>query len=103
VRNIDCSKNSGSPDLVIKVTTYTINNKTAKKIGITSSRPDFVQTIILILNYPNLLVAKSFVNGKLSFPDMGRIRTFKTKLSDLIKNENQIVMLNERLKLTLYK
>jgi hypothetical protein len=94
-------RNSDNPNLLIKGTTYILNEKTGKKLGFTPERPGFVQALILIFNYPNLLVAKSFANGKLSLPNLTRIRTFKTTLSKLVENEALIGDLNERLKRTL--
>jgi hypothetical protein len=94
-------RNSDNPNLMIKGTTYILNEKTGKKLGFTPERPGFVQALILIFNYPNLLVAKSFANGKLSLPNLTRIRTFKTTLSKLVENEALIGDLNERLKRTL--
>jgi hypothetical protein len=52
-------------NLQIKATTYILNERTGKKID-SIKETDFFQTLILIINYPNLLVTKSFANNVLS-------------------------------------
>lgn len=96
-------ENSSFENVNIKGTTYILNEKTAKKLGFKSKRPDFIQTIILILNYPNLLVTKSIASKKLSFPNLSNIRTYETSLKNLISNTEKIKIINKRLKSTIVK
>lgn len=90
-------------NLQIKATTYILNERTGKKIGFNCRKPDFIQTLILIINYPNLLVTKSFANNVLSFPNLRKTRTFETDINSLIKNQSTIEKLNTRLKETINK
>lgn len=96
-------ENSSFENVNIKGTTYILNEKTAKKLGFKSKRPDFIQTIILILNYPNLLVTKSIASKKLSFPNLSNIRTYETSLKNLISNTEKIKIMDKRLKSTIVK
>jgi hypothetical protein len=59
--------------------------------------------LILIINYPNLLVTKSFANNVLSFPNLRKTRTFETDINSLIKKQSNIEKLNTRLKETINK
>ncbi|APG61379.1 hypothetical protein LPB144_05085 [Christiangramia salexigens] len=88
-------------NLNIKGTTYIINENTGKKLGFKSNKPDFVQMIILILNYPNLLLTKSIANNKLSFPNLTNIRTYEASLDELKLNKGKIENINNRLKSTI--
>ena len=94
-------ENTSSENLNIKGTTYILNEKTGKKLGFTSNKPDFIQTIILIFNYPNLLVTKSFANKKISFPNLTNTRAYETSLEELTANKGKIDNLNNRLKRTI--
>jgi hypothetical protein len=64
---------------------------------------DFFQTLILIINYLNLLVTTSFFANVLSFPNLRKTRTFETDINSLIKNQSNIEKLNTRLKETINK
>ncbi len=94
-------ENSSCKNLNIKGTTYIINENTAKKLGFKSKQPEFIQTIILILNYPNLMVTKSIASKKLSFPNLTNIRTYETSLENLIANTEKIKIINKRIKSTI--
>ena len=94
-------QNSSCKNLNIKGTTYIINENTAKKLGFKSKQPDFINTIILILNYPNLLVTKSIASKKLSFPNLKNIRTYETSLENLISSTEKIEIINKRIKNTI--
>jgi hypothetical protein len=87
-------KNSDNPDLVIQGTTYIISERTGRKLGFTPEKPDFIQTVVLIFNYPNLLLSKSLANKRISLPRLSNIRTFKIKFAKLLENESQIEKLN---------
>lgn len=84
----------------IKGTTYIFNERTGRKLGFSCGKPDFIQTLILILNYPNLMLASSFAAKRLAFPDLRDIRTFRTDLSVLKSRQIQIENLNDRLRRT---
>jgi hypothetical protein len=89
-------------NLQIKATTYILNERTGKKIGFNYKKTDFFQTLILIINYPNLLVTKSFANNVLSFPNLKKNKNIQTDINSLIKKSN-IEKLNTRLKETINK
>ncbi|MDR5589089.1 hypothetical protein [Christiangramia sp. SM2212] len=85
-------------ELKIKGTTYILNERTAEKIGFEIQETDTVQQIILIMNYPNLLVTKSFAMKKISFPRLNKTSTYLADIADLKKNRNKIEQIRNILK-----
>lgn len=94
---IEEKKNSNEDELIIRGTSYIINERTARNIGFKIIETDNLQKLILIFNYFNLLVSQSFARGKLSFPKLSNIKTFEMKVSELIEKEGLIKKLSERL------
>ncbi|MCH4824400.1 hypothetical protein ML462_14600 [Gramella lutea] len=84
------NSNQDNPGINIKGTTYILNERTAKKIGFKVERPDMIQKIILVLNYPNLFVTKSFAEKKLSFPKLGTTKTYISDIRTLNENTKKI-------------
>ncbi|MFD1094699.1 hypothetical protein [Salegentibacter chungangensis] len=95
---LELIKEDGNPDLPVEGTTYILNQRTAEKIGFTASKPDFIKSLILLLNYPNLLVSGSFAGNKLLFPKLNNIRTFKASIGELRENKARIESLNKKIK-----
>ncbi|WP_228444832.1 hypothetical protein [Chryseobacterium echinoideorum] len=94
---IEEKKNSNEDELIIRGTSYIINERTARNIGFKIIETDNLQKFILIFNYVNILVSQSFARGKLSFPRLSNIKTFEIKVSELIEKEGLIKKLSERL------
>lgn len=83
-------KNEIKADVQIKGTTYVLNERTAQKIGFVSKRPEGVQMLILLLNYPTLIASKSFVAKQISFPNLTNTRTFTTNIETLRTHQDEI-------------
>lgn len=84
--------------LVIRGTSYIINERTAKKIGFRKVKGDGIQQLILFLNYFNVMIQYSISKGKLSFPKLTDTNTFEATLKELIAKKEDIERLNQMLK-----
>lgn len=82
----------------IQGTSYIINKRTAKRAGFTVIPTDYLQKIILIYNYLNVMVTYSIARGKLSLPKINRTITFKADLDKLRQKKDFLVNLNQKLK-----
>ncbi|NMM47674.1 hypothetical protein [Marinigracilibium pacificum] len=90
--------NKQNIDTEVIGTTYILNERTANKIGFSAQKTDFAQQIILILNYPNLLISKSLADKKLSLPNIRHTKTYKTDIKTLIDNKEKIERINSAIK-----
>jgi len=90
-----------SENIKIRGTSYIINKRTAECLGFKVIETDFIQKLILMYNYFNILITYSIAKGKPSFPKINDTRTFETNLKDLVERENYIKNLNEKLKSTI--
>jgi len=77
-------------DRPIEGTSYIINQRTAEKIGLSPTTTNAAQYLILILNYLVLMISYSYVNGKLSFPKLSEIKTYKSSISNLAERKQFI-------------
>lgn len=82
----------------IQGTTYIINERTAEKIGFKTVETDIWQKMILAYNYFNILISNSIAKNKLSFPKLGKTRTFEADVGQLLKRKDLIEKLNNALK-----
>ncbi|WP_439490228.1 hypothetical protein [Algoriphagus sp.] len=98
VNLIDHLQKDNSENLTIRGTSYILNKRTASKIGFQVVQTDFLQKVILLYNYFNLLCANSLAKGKLTFPKLGEIQTFETRLDELMERRDFINSLHIRLK-----
>ncbi|MFN2394232.1 MAG: hypothetical protein ABR597_00945 [Bacteroidales bacterium] len=94
-------ENNESQNIRVKGTTYIINKRTAHKIGFQVVKTDFIQNIILVYNYFNLLFSNSIARARLSFPNISNVITIEGNLGDLIANKERLISLNERIKKSL--
>lgn len=81
----------------IKATSYIINARTAEKIGLRKVKVDFIQSLILVYNYFNLLLTLSFMHAKLSSPKLSKMSSFEGDLVDLIDKKEYLLALKNRL------
>ncbi|QSE98692.1 hypothetical protein [Fulvivirga lutea] len=82
----------------IRGTSYIMNNNTAQRIGFKITETNFLEKLILIFNYFNVLISNSIANKKLSFPNLNETKTFETDLNNLINKKDYIKKLNDRFK-----
>lgn len=98
VNLIDHLQKDNSENLIIRGTSYIINEMTAQKLGFQVVQTDFLQKCILIYNYFNLVCATSLAKGKLIFPKLGKIQSFEARLDELMERRDFITSLNMKLK-----
>ena len=98
---IEENENNKADNIIVRGTSYIIKDRTAQRIGFKIIKTDFIQKLILIYNYFNILISYSIAKGKLSFPKLKETKTFETKLNELIERKDFIRNLNEKLKSTI--
>ena len=90
-------ENSSNQQIILKGTSYIINTRTAKKIGLKQVKSNFIQNSILILNYIPLSISYSYSKAKLTFPNLRNIKTFEAKIEDIRKKKEFLKKLEKRL------
>lgn len=95
---IEQYKNTTQKDLKIRGTSYILNKRTAERIGFRVISTDFIQNLILIYNYFNILIMNSIAKDRLVFPNLKDTITFEANLNDLIERKAYIESLNNKLK-----
>ncbi|MBB6325819.1 hypothetical protein FHS59_001434 [Algoriphagus iocasae] len=98
VHLIDHLEEENKENLIIRGTSYIINERTAKKLGFKVVQTDFLQKCILVYNYFNLLISYSLAKGKWTWPRIDDTKTFEAKLEDLIERKDYIKSLERKLK-----
>ncbi len=84
---ISCHENSERPKLKVRTTTYILNQRSARKLGLEKQPTDLLHTLILYYNYFNLMASYSLLNRRLSFPSVRSIQTFEGDMAALIKRK----------------
>ena len=89
------------PDHIqINATSYILNPRTARKLGLQITKTNLIQQFILYFNFINLTCALSLLKGQLTLPKMNQIYSFNGQLSTLIANKPYLLKLKEKLKET---
>ncbi|SFW14457.1 hypothetical protein SAMN02927921_00250 [Sinomicrobium oceani] len=86
-----------SGEMKVRGTSYIINERTAEKLGFRTVETDFVQKVILVYNYFNILISSSMAKRRISFPALRKIRTFEADIRHLAECKEVIRNLNDRL------
>jgi len=95
---LDQLETEGRTEIMLKGTSYFLQARTVERFGFrVSKRADGLQTLILLLNYAQLTVAHYLANGRLSFPDLRKVRTFEAKAEDLLVHRSRIRQFYDRL------
>ncbi len=84
-------------DLQIRGTSYIINEQTASRFGLQPVQTDFLQFLILVLNYIPITISYSFIKQRLHFPKISKIKTYEGELSELIRNKEKLIHLKNQL------
>ncbi|MBL4708229.1 MAG: hypothetical protein JKY48_07310 [Flavobacteriales bacterium] len=98
---IEEHENNGADNIIVNGTSYIINENTAQRIGFKLIKTNYLQKMILIYNYFNILISYSIAKAKLSFPKLNETKTFETSLNELVERKEYIRNLNEKLKSTI--
>ncbi|WP_139262946.1 hypothetical protein [Flammeovirga pacifica] len=78
---------SQNQDIIIEGTSYIINERTAKKLGLKKVQTNSSQLIILIFNYFNLAMSISLVKRKLHLPNLSNLNTYQGEVSAIKSKE----------------
>ena len=81
----------------IRGTSYIINARTAKKLGLQKVNTDFIQLLIIFFNYANLTCSLSLAKRRLSFPNINHVNTYEGKLQDLYEKRDYLTKLEQKL------
>jgi len=92
-----------SSNYTVRGTSYIVNERTADRMGFKTVKTNFIQSLILTFNYPNLIASFSLAKGKLSFPNLNATKTYEAKLDQLIDRKEYINALNNKLIISLKK
>jgi hypothetical protein len=84
-------------DLILRGTSYIVNDRTAKLFGFRPVSTDAGQLLILFFNYIPLTISNTFVKKRLTFPHFSEVNTYEAKLSEVIKQKAKLQQLKARL------
>ncbi len=87
-----------SPQVKIEATTYFVNNRTAKLLGLSLYKPSRLKRICMCLNYLDLVWMCSFTSNKFQCPAIGSLGYLKGDGHQLIRNKHKLLALYNRLK-----
>lgn len=88
-------------DFKIRGTSYIMNKRTAERLGFTVIKTDFLQKLVLLYNYFNLMISNSIAKKRIAFPNLKETKTFEANFSQLIERKDYIAKLNNSLKITI--
>ncbi|UII32476.1 hypothetical protein LVD17_01305 [Fulvivirga ulvae] len=97
IRMVEKYEQEGREELVIKGTSYIINERTAQKMGFRLTKTDGGQKLVLALNYIPILIAYSYAKGKISFPDLSKVITLHATVKELIVHKEAMLKLIQRM------
>lgn len=81
----------------VVATSYILNPRTAKRLGLKKVDTNFAQLFILSFNYLNLTLSQSFLNKKLSWPNLAKVSTYEANINDLIAAKQTLINLQKRM------
>lgn len=83
--------------ITIKVTSYILNRRTARKIGLSPITPDALQWFLLYFNFLNLTCSLSLLNRQLTWPNVRKTTSYEGCLESLIAKKDDLLKLRNRL------
>lgn len=88
-----------SEGVIITTSTYLLSNRTISRLGFNVSKTGIGDKFSFIAYYPSLLLVRSLVYGRISFPQLKNIKTLQVSGEDLVKNKYIISAIYSRVKL----
>lgn len=89
--------------VMIRGTSYIVNERTARRIGLKQVANPPIQVLILAFNFVNLTVSLSLARGRLSFPTLSNTSTYEGRLSEIAAREHFLISLRRRLASSLHR
>ena len=83
---------------VVRGSSYFLSERSAKKLGFSTTKTSIPEKINIVLNYFDLIWMYSLTHGKLIFPDLTNINTVRITGIELVKQKQKITDLLNRLK-----
>jgi hypothetical protein len=80
-------ENNESPPLKVRTTSYILNQRSARKLGLEKQPTDLLQNMILYYNYFNLMASYCLLNRRLGFPSVKSVQTFEADMAALIERK----------------
>ncbi|SDM35878.1 hypothetical protein SAMN05421823_112194 [Catalinimonas alkaloidigena] len=84
-------------DTRLRGTSYVLNERTARKVGLKRVNTDPIQYLILMYNFCNLWVSNYLVKGKWVLPKLSAIHTYEGTVRDIADRRAYIAALLEQL------
>lgn len=95
---IERHEEGGDNGLTVRTTSYILNARNARKLGLEKQPTDALQTVILYYNYFNLTASYSLLNRRLRFPSVRSVQTFEGSMAALIQRKPELERLRKRLR-----
>lgn len=89
----DLEKKRLPEDVTLTGISYFFSNKSARKIGFTEKSVGFFRKILFFVDYVNLFLMYSYSNGRLSFPDVSKLRKVEISGKKLLQSKKNIIRL----------
>lgn len=81
----------------IRITSYILNERNARRLGLERRPTDAMQKFILYYNYFNLTASFSLLHRHLRFPSIRSVQTFEGRLAELAEQKARLEALRDRL------
>ena len=88
---------SGRTDLRIRLTSYILNERNAKRLGLETQPTDGLRSILLYYNFFNLTASYSLLHRRLRFPRVRSVQTFEGDIAKLVERKLQLEKFQARL------
>jgi len=89
----DIARGNIAPDTLISATSYFFNDRSATKLGFSAADVPVIERLNLEVAVLSLAVRLSIGKGRLSWPDLSKIRHIQTKAGNLLAHRATIMRL----------
>jgi hypothetical protein len=95
---VEAQEELSATEMVVRGTSYIINERTAQRIGLHVVKTDLNQVLILLINYLPLTIAYSYARAKLSLPSLSKVKTYEASINDLISHKPVLIALEKKMR-----
>ncbi len=87
------------PDnILIETSTYLFSDRTIGELGFKKSKPGIMEKMGFVIQYPSLLLMRSLVYKRISFPRLTNIKTMQIEGVELVAKKDTITTICSRIK-----